>query len=160
MSERDQGGYAIRRTHKEKATHSHHGKLKPGAIDNDLWGPAAWLYLHTVTRAYPKEPTDEDKANYGAFFRAVAPTLPCPKCRANYTDGTPRNDPPGARQPRRAREVARGRAQPNEGGAGQDAAVGTGGAEGDCEAEEGEEASVCCYVAEQGEGGGGRGGGG
>ena len=86
MSERDQGGYAIRRTHKEKATHSHRGKLKPGAIDNDLWGPAAWLYLHTVTRVYPKEPTDEDKANYGAFFRAVAPTLPCPKCRANYTE--------------------------------------------------------------------------
>ena len=40
--------------------------------------------MHTVTRAYPLEPTDEDKANYGAFFEAVAPTLPCPLCRANY----------------------------------------------------------------------------
>ena len=55
-------------------------------LDKGVWGPAGWTYLHAVTLAYPDPPTDEDKANYGAFFQAVGPTLPCPDCQQNWQE--------------------------------------------------------------------------
>ena len=52
----------------------------------DEWGPAAWKFLHTATFNYPEHPTRKDKENYGAFFRALGPVLPCVKCRVHFAE--------------------------------------------------------------------------
>ena len=53
-------------------------------MNNNIWGPSAWLFLHSVTFQYPEEPTMEDKENYKQFFNSLQNILPCPKCRDHY----------------------------------------------------------------------------
>ena len=33
-----------------------------------VWGPPAWVFLHTVAHNYPLKPTREDRKNYKNFF--------------------------------------------------------------------------------------------
>ena len=49
-----------------------------------FWGPHGWLFLHTVTMNYPKEPTNEDKTLYRKFFSSLKRVLPCEKCAYHY----------------------------------------------------------------------------
>jgi len=51
-----------------------------------FWGPHAWIFLHTVTMNYPKEPTEQDKQHYYQFFRVLEHVLPCEKCAHNYSN--------------------------------------------------------------------------
>lgn len=45
-----------------------------------IWGPAAWLFLHSISFNY-----SPDKARYYKnFFISLAHVLPCRKCRENY----------------------------------------------------------------------------
>ena len=53
-------------------------------MKNSQWGPAAWLFLHSVTFQYPEDPTDQDKNNYKIFFESLQNILPCPNCREHY----------------------------------------------------------------------------
>ena len=53
-------------------------------MNNNIWGPSAWLFLHSVTFQYPEEPTMADKENYKRFFNSLQNILPCPKCREHY----------------------------------------------------------------------------
>lgn len=53
-------------------------------MNNNIWGPSAWLFLHSVTFQYPDEPTMMDKENYKQFFNSLQNILPCPKCREHY----------------------------------------------------------------------------
>jgi len=53
-------------------------------MKNSQWGPAAWLFLHSVTFQYPENPTDQDKNNYKIFFDSLQNILPCPQCREHY----------------------------------------------------------------------------
>jgi len=53
-------------------------------MNPEVWGPPAWTFLHSVTLAYPDNPTDIDKTNYENFFNALQPILPCAKCSKNY----------------------------------------------------------------------------
>jgi hypothetical protein len=53
-------------------------------MDPDIWGPHAWMFLHSVTLAYPEKPTDIDKTNFEKFFNSLQPVLPCKKCSDNY----------------------------------------------------------------------------
>ena len=53
-------------------------------MKNSQWGPAAWLFLHSVTFQYPENPTDQDKNNYKIFFDSLQNILPCPNCREHY----------------------------------------------------------------------------
>jgi len=53
-------------------------------MDPTVWGPHAWIYLHSITLAYPEEPTDTDKKNYKDFFTSIQYTLPCKKCQNHY----------------------------------------------------------------------------
>tara|TARA_B100000700_G_C14935924_1_gene804277 strand:- start:375 stop:788 length:414 start_codon:yes stop_codon:yes gene_type:complete len=53
-------------------------------MNNNIWGPSAWLFLHSVTFQYPEEPTMADKENYKHFFNSLQNILPCPKCREHY----------------------------------------------------------------------------
>ena len=49
-----------------------------------FWGPHAWIFLHSVTMNYPKEPTEKDKLIYINFFKELQHILPCEKCAYNY----------------------------------------------------------------------------
>lgn len=53
-------------------------------MDNKIWGPYFWFTLHTITLAYPDNPTYHDKRRYNDFFVSVQYILPCPKCREHY----------------------------------------------------------------------------
>ena len=52
--------------------------------NNNIWGPPAWTFLHTVTYNYPENPTDDDKRNFYNFFMSLQHVLPCNKCKAHY----------------------------------------------------------------------------
>lgn len=49
-----------------------------------FWGPHGWIFLHSVTMNYPKQPTIEDKTLYRDFFRSLRKVLPCEKCAYHY----------------------------------------------------------------------------
>ena len=50
----------------------------------EVWGPHAWIFLHSITLEYPNNPTNEDKLNIKNFFNSVGLVLPCQKCRLNF----------------------------------------------------------------------------
>jgi hypothetical protein len=54
-----------------------------GMITN-IWGPALWLSLHTISFNYPIKPTEEQKQYYYDFFINLKNILPCKYCRINY----------------------------------------------------------------------------
>ena len=53
-------------------------------MEPNIWGPGAWLFLHSITLNYPKEPTEQDKKIYSDFFHSLQNILPCSICRENY----------------------------------------------------------------------------
>ena len=53
-------------------------------MNPDIWGPPGWTFLHSITFAYPNNPTDVDKKNFAQFFNSLAPVLPCATCSYNY----------------------------------------------------------------------------
>ena len=55
-------------------------------MNPDIWGPPAWTFLHSVTLAYPDNPSETDKMNYEKFFNSLQPILPCEKCSHNYAN--------------------------------------------------------------------------
>lgn len=50
----------------------------------DIWGPSGWLFLHTITLAYPINPSYVDKTNYKMFFNSLSSVLPCELCKKHY----------------------------------------------------------------------------
>jgi hypothetical protein len=52
----------------------------------NLWGPAAWHLLHTMSFNYPVNPTYSDKNNYRNHILGLRNVLPCGKCRANLKE--------------------------------------------------------------------------
>jgi hypothetical protein len=52
-------------------------------MDPNVWGKHGWIFLHSVTMAYPEKPTEMDKQNYKSFFDLVSIVLPCDVCRKN-----------------------------------------------------------------------------
>ena len=53
-------------------------------MDPEIWGPPAWIFLHTITLNYPNNPTIYDKQNYKKFFTNLNYILPCEWCSKNY----------------------------------------------------------------------------
>lgn len=51
-------------------------------MNTTLWGPPAWVFLHTVAQNY--EPTPENKAHMKQFFTLLQHVLPCRWCRESY----------------------------------------------------------------------------
>ncbi len=49
-----------------------------------IWGPDVWRAMHHLALGYPVRPTDQDKADYRAFFLALGAVLPCAACAVNY----------------------------------------------------------------------------
>ncbi len=56
-----------------------------------FWGPHGWIFLHSVTMNYPKNPTYEDKQMYLDFFRSLTKVLPCEKCAHHYSENITEN---------------------------------------------------------------------
>ena len=52
-------------------------------MEPKIWGPGAWLFLHSVTLNYPKNPTLETKKIYMDFFNILTKILPCNICSKN-----------------------------------------------------------------------------
>lgn len=52
----------------------------------EFWGPSAWKFLHSVSFTFPDNPSEDDQAQYTAFFRSLGNILPCPSCRGHYKD--------------------------------------------------------------------------
>ena len=53
-------------------------------MDTRVWGPHAWEFIHTVSFAYPENPTFQDRERYTTFFHSLAHVLPCPTCRNHF----------------------------------------------------------------------------
>ena len=53
-------------------------------MDAEVWGPGAWLFLHSVTMTYPEKPGEMEKQFYKNFFANLGNVLPCPKCKEHY----------------------------------------------------------------------------
>jgi hypothetical protein len=49
-----------------------------------FWGPHGWIFLHSVTMNYPKNPSNDDKQLYSNFFSSLTRVLPCEKCAYHY----------------------------------------------------------------------------
>jgi len=50
-----------------------------------VWGPAAWVFLHTITFSYPDKPSSEMKRTFKNFFKSLCSMLPCVYCRQSYS---------------------------------------------------------------------------
>jgi curved DNA-binding protein CbpA len=62
-------------------------KEKPGddtGMQTRVWGPAGWLFLHSIAQNYPWKPTAEQQEYYFSFFKLVGNVLPCRYCRESY----------------------------------------------------------------------------
>jgi hypothetical protein len=65
-------------------------KIYENTIDKTMatpavWGPHLWKSIHYIALGYPAEkPTDEDRANYKAFYTEFYKVIPCIKCAENY----------------------------------------------------------------------------
>ena len=44
-------------------------------MDPRIWGPPAWTFLHSVTLAYPDNPTETDRTNYKKFFNSSTTSI-------------------------------------------------------------------------------------
>jgi len=51
----------------------------------EIWGPAFWFVIHTLTFNYPENPSYLEKRNHYDFFRILQYMLPCETCRKHYT---------------------------------------------------------------------------
>jgi hypothetical protein len=62
-------------------------KEKPGddtGMQTNVWGPAGWLFLHSIAQNYPWNPNAEKRKSYLKFFKTLAEVLPCGNCRDSY----------------------------------------------------------------------------
>ena len=53
-------------------------------MDPNVWGPHGWYFLHSITLAYPDNPSDDVKMIHNNFFNSLKDILPCDKCRNHY----------------------------------------------------------------------------
>ena len=60
--------------------------------NNNVWGPSAWTFLHTITFNYPEDPLEDDKRKYYNFFMNLKDVLPCKKCQAHYKENIQKYD--------------------------------------------------------------------
>lgn len=51
--------------------------------DPKVWGPHAWVFIHTIASQYPTRPTSSDKEKYKTFFTILPSVLPCVQCGVN-----------------------------------------------------------------------------
>jgi mitochondrial FAD-linked sulfhydryl oxidase len=60
-------------------------------MNPEVWGPPAWILLHTITFNYPENPCAEDKNNIKNFFKYFSYQIPCNKCILHFKKYMKRN---------------------------------------------------------------------
>ena len=63
------------------------------ATDPIVWGPKAWDFLHTVSFAYPDEPSNEEKQSAMNLFMSLPDMLPCKLCGDHCRQNLQKNPP-------------------------------------------------------------------
>ena len=53
-------------------------------MQTNVWGPAGWVFLHSIAQNYPWKPTHEQMEYYYNFFKVIGNVLPCRYCRESY----------------------------------------------------------------------------
>lgn len=54
-------------------------------FQTSVWGPAAWVFLHTITFSYPDRPNPATRRIFKNFFKSLCSILPCVYCRQSYS---------------------------------------------------------------------------
>lgn len=57
------------------------------------WGPSAWKFLHTLTYAYPENPSLLEQTQAKNLFESLRYLLPCERCREHYEEEIAINPP-------------------------------------------------------------------
>lgn len=60
-------------------------------MEPKIWGPSAWIFLHSVTLNYPDNQSSQHKENYKKFFESLGDVLPCPTCKKHYKENIIKN---------------------------------------------------------------------
>jgi copper chaperone CopZ len=60
-------------------------------MDPKIWGGPAWIFLHSVTFNYPKNPTLKEKDAYRVYFNSLKEVLPCGHCKNNLKKNLKKN---------------------------------------------------------------------
>lgn len=60
-------------------------------MDPKIWGPHAWFFLHSITLAYPDNPSMYEKEDIKAFFNTLNKVLPCEVCREHFASHISQN---------------------------------------------------------------------
>ena len=71
------------KTRKNNKTYTNKDYRSNDGMITNVWGPALWHYLHTMSFNYPVHPTIEEKRNYRNFIISLRHVLPCKYCRIN-----------------------------------------------------------------------------
>lgn len=50
-----------------------------------IWGPMGWITLHSISVAYPTNPSPEDKAILVRFMEQFRECITCPHCKSHFT---------------------------------------------------------------------------
>lgn len=53
-------------------------------MNQNIWGPPTWFFLHTLSLNYPLNPTEEQRNRMKKFLLSLQYILPCRYCRDNY----------------------------------------------------------------------------
>ena len=53
-------------------------------MNQNLWGPQLWFFLHTISFNYPLKPSNEDKDKIISFLYGLQPVIPCKVCRDHF----------------------------------------------------------------------------
>lgn len=55
-------------------------------MDPIVWGRHGWIFLHSITMAYPDNPTANDKQKFRDFFMLLPDVLPCSACKQHLKE--------------------------------------------------------------------------
>ena len=62
-------------------------------LNQNAWGQHAWFILHSMTLAYPLEPTEKDKENHRRFLESFGKIIFCDICKIHYNRNLQENPP-------------------------------------------------------------------
>ena len=55
-------------------------------MNQNIWGKAAWVFIHSIAVNYPENPLPCEKENTINFFTLLGNMLPCRYCRQHYNE--------------------------------------------------------------------------
>ena len=60
-------------------------------MDPKVWGPHAWVFLHSITFVYPENPSYHEQKKMYDFFNSLKYVLPCNSCRVHFRQNLKNN---------------------------------------------------------------------